>query len=115
VSLAAPYVLCFAVLYCYNNTQPREFGLLIKQQLYFDRYTRILAPTLDPLRDSRIGLQKAAAATDSNSSAVTAEPVTARAVSGAGPVVTDEVRRVTLSTVLQWFFDGCAQCILESF
>ncbi|KAG5184969.1 hypothetical protein JKP88DRAFT_219503 [Tribonema minus] len=45
-----------------NNLRlQREFGLLIKQQLYFDRYTRILAPTLDPLRDSRIGLQKKAA------------------------------------------------------
>ncbi|CAM9283534.1 unnamed protein product [Discosporangium mesarthrocarpum] len=39
---------------------PREFGLLIKQQLYFDRYTRILAPTLDPLRDSRLQLQNRA-------------------------------------------------------
>eukprot|EP00903_Cladosiphon_okamuranus_P020311 g18636.t1 len=36
---------------------PREFGLLIKQQLYFDRYTKILAPTLDPLRDSRMQMQ----------------------------------------------------------
>ena len=36
---------------------PPEFGLLIKQQLYFDRYTKILAPTLDPLRDSRIQMQ----------------------------------------------------------
>ena len=34
-----------------------EFGLLIKQQLYFDRYTKILAPTLDPLRDSRMQMQ----------------------------------------------------------
>lgn len=34
-----------------------EFGLLIKQQLYFDRYTKILAPTLDPLRDSRVKMQ----------------------------------------------------------
>ncbi|CAN0331826.1 unnamed protein product, partial [Ectocarpus sp. 12 AP-2014] len=36
---------------------PREFGLLIKQQLYFDRYTKILAPTLDPLRDSRMQMK----------------------------------------------------------
>ncbi|CAN0279062.1 unnamed protein product, partial [Laminaria digitata] len=35
---------------------PREFGLLIKQALYFDRYTRILAPDLDPLRDDRVTL-----------------------------------------------------------
>lgn len=33
---------------------PREFGLLLKQALYFDRYQKLLAPTLDPLRDSRI-------------------------------------------------------------
>ena len=25
---------------------PREFGLFLKQILYFDRYTRILAPSL---------------------------------------------------------------------
>lgn len=36
---------------------PTEFGLLIKQQLYFDRYTKILAPTLDPLRDSRVQMR----------------------------------------------------------
>lgn len=36
---------------------PLEFGLLIKQQLYFDRYTKILAPTLDPLRDSRMQMK----------------------------------------------------------
>ncbi|CAM9429535.1 unnamed protein product, partial [Choristocarpus tenellus] len=35
---------------------PREFGLLIKQALYFDRYTRLLAPDLDPLRDDRVTL-----------------------------------------------------------
>jgi aarF domain-containing kinase len=33
---------------------PREFGLLLKQALYFDRYQKLLAPTLDPLRDSRV-------------------------------------------------------------
>mmetsp|Transcript_32971 Transcript_32971/g.33578 ORF Transcript_32971/g.33578 Transcript_32971/m.33578 type:complete len:530 (-) Transcript_32971:241-1830(-) len=33
---------------------PREFGLLVKQSLYFDRYLKLLAPTLDPLTDSRI-------------------------------------------------------------
>ncbi|CAN0503764.1 unnamed protein product [Ectocarpus sp. 12 AP-2014] len=35
---------------------PREFGMLIKQALYFDRYTRLLAPELDPLRDDRVTL-----------------------------------------------------------
>lgn len=33
---------------------PREFGLLLKQALYFDRYQKLLAPTLDPLRDKRV-------------------------------------------------------------
>ena len=35
---------------------PREFALLIKQVLYFDRYTRLLAPNLDMTRDDRINL-----------------------------------------------------------
>lgn len=33
---------------------PREFALLVKQALYFDRYTKLLAPDLDPLRDDRV-------------------------------------------------------------
>ena len=33
---------------------PREFALLMKQFLYFDRYTRILAPELDMFGDTRI-------------------------------------------------------------
>jgi len=33
---------------------PREFGLLIKQALYFDRYTKLLAPGLDMMSDSRV-------------------------------------------------------------
>ncbi len=32
---------------------PREFGLLIKQMLYFDRYVKILAPEMDLLRDQK--------------------------------------------------------------
>lgn len=35
---------------------PREFGLLLKQLLYFDRYTQILAPQLQVLQDDRINL-----------------------------------------------------------
>jgi aarF domain-containing kinase len=34
---------------------PREFGLLVKQSLYFDRYLKILAPGLDVISDSRVG------------------------------------------------------------
>eukprot|EP00873_Tetraselmis_striata_P044315 jgi/Tetstr1/464579/TSEL_009335.t1 len=33
---------------------PREFGLLMKQMLYFDRYTQILAPGLQVFNDSRV-------------------------------------------------------------
>ena len=33
---------------------PREFGLLVKQSLYFDRYLKILAPNLNVMDDSRI-------------------------------------------------------------
>lgn len=33
---------------------PREFGLLLKQLLYFDRYTQLLAPSLSVLNDDRV-------------------------------------------------------------
>lgn len=33
---------------------PREFGLLVKQSLYFDRYLKILAPELDVMTDARV-------------------------------------------------------------
>lgn len=33
---------------------PREFGLLVKQSLYFDRYLKILAPNADVMSDSRV-------------------------------------------------------------
>jgi aarF domain-containing kinase len=33
---------------------PREFGILLKQVLYFDRYTRLLAPELDFMEDDRL-------------------------------------------------------------
>lgn len=33
---------------------PREFGLLIKQLLYFDRYVKALAPEMDLLRDQKM-------------------------------------------------------------
>ncbi|VAI86493.1 unnamed protein product [Triticum turgidum subsp. durum] len=35
---------------------PREFALLMKQLLYFDRYTRLLAPSMNMLRDERINI-----------------------------------------------------------
>eukprot|EP00633_Aureoumbra_lagunensis_P001830 CAMPEP_0197291122 /NCGR_PEP_ID=MMETSP0890-20130614/11678_1 /TAXON_ID=44058 ORGANISM="Aureoumbra lagunensis, Strain CCMP1510" /NCGR_SAMPLE_ID=MMETSP0890 /ASSEMBLY_ACC=CAM_ASM_000533 /LENGTH=550 /DNA_ID=CAMNT_0042763711 /DNA_START=74 /DNA_END=1726 /DNA_ORIENTATION=+ len=36
---------------------PREFGLLVKQVLYFDRFQKILAPDLDVFEDERISLR----------------------------------------------------------
>ncbi|KAL3910635.1 MAG: hypothetical protein SGPRY_008986 [Prymnesium sp.] len=38
----------------YGIRLPREFALLLKQVLYFDRYTKILAPDVDVLADERI-------------------------------------------------------------
>ncbi|KAG6552480.1 hypothetical protein Mapa_005900 [Marchantia paleacea] len=38
----------------YGLRFPREFGLLLKQLLYFDRYTRLLAPGLNVFEDDRI-------------------------------------------------------------
>jgi aarF domain-containing kinase len=35
---------------------PREFGLLVKQSLYFDRYLKVLAPKVDVVNDARIML-----------------------------------------------------------
>ena len=40
----------------YGIRFPREFALLIKQVLYFDRYTSILAPGLDVLNDERLSM-----------------------------------------------------------
>mmetsp|Transcript_18644 Transcript_18644/g.56337 ORF Transcript_18644/g.56337 Transcript_18644/m.56337 type:complete len:542 (+) Transcript_18644:141-1766(+) len=40
---------------------PREFALLIKQILYLDRYTRILAPELNWARDDRVDISMRAA------------------------------------------------------
>ncbi|KAF5177514.1 Abc1 family protein [Thalictrum thalictroides] len=40
----------------YGLRFPREFALLMKQLLYFDRYTRLLAPNLNMLQDDRISI-----------------------------------------------------------
>lgn len=42
----------------YGIRFPREFALLLKQVLYFDRYTRLLAPGLDVLSDDRISMNR---------------------------------------------------------
>jgi hypothetical protein len=33
---------------------PRDFVLVVKQMLYFDRYAKVLAPKLNVFRDPRI-------------------------------------------------------------
>ncbi|KAJ8647801.1 hypothetical protein MRB53_000824 [Persea americana] len=40
----------------YGLRFPREFALLLKQLLYFDRYTRLLAPEMNMLQDQRIAI-----------------------------------------------------------
>ncbi|KAH7853632.1 hypothetical protein Vadar_004918 [Vaccinium darrowii] len=40
----------------YGLRFPREFALLMKQLLYFDRYTRLLAPNMNMLQDQRISI-----------------------------------------------------------
>lgn len=40
----------------YGLKFPREFALLLKQLLYFDRYTRLLAPNMNMLQDQRISV-----------------------------------------------------------
>lgn len=42
----------------YGIRFPREFALLIKQVLYFDRYTSLLAPELDVLNDERLAMNR---------------------------------------------------------
>jgi len=60
---------------------PREFGLLIKQALYFDRYTKLLAPELDMMSDDRIsrfgGEESAATSAPVTDDAVVVETVAA--------------------------------------
>eukprot|EP00793_Prasinoderma_coloniale_P004529 PRCOL_00000290-RA len=42
----------------YGLKLPREFGLLVKQILYFDKYVRLLAPDLQVLDDERVNLPR---------------------------------------------------------
>uniref|UniRef100_A0A383VQQ0 Protein kinase domain-containing protein n=1 Tax=Tetradesmus obliquus TaxID=3088 RepID=A0A383VQQ0_TETOB len=48
---------------------PREFGLFVKQLLYFDRYTRILAPELRVFDDARVNWRAPGNSPGSSSSA----------------------------------------------
>lgn len=71
---------------------PREFGLLIKQSLYFDRYTKLLAPELDMMSDDRIASFSANAGGDAPPAAGAAapQPVAAESKSAEKPVVAAE-------------------------
>ena len=59
----------------YGIRFPREFALLVKQVLYFDRYTKILAPDLDVMNDERLAMNtpKAAARGPDSARVVAAE------------------------------------------
>merc|ERR1711920_427936 len=48
----------------YGIRFPREFALLVKQVLYFDRYTRLLAPELDVLSDERLSINRPPSSSD---------------------------------------------------
>jgi aarF domain-containing kinase len=45
---------------------PREFGLLLKQVLYFDRYVRLLAPDMEVVSDERVAFMDSAATLSPN-------------------------------------------------
>jgi len=47
----------------YGIRFPREFALLLKQVLYFDRYTKLLAPNIDVMSDERISSMNMRSAT----------------------------------------------------
>lgn len=64
---------------------PREFGLLIKQALYFDRYTKLLAPDLDMASDPRIARLGGAAPTDESSGTPSAAEVVDVEASSSSP------------------------------
>ena len=48
---------------------PREFGLLLKQVLYFDRYVRLLAPEMEVVSDERVAFMDSAATLSPNAGA----------------------------------------------
>lgn len=49
---------------------PREFGLLLKQVLYFDRYVRLLAPEMEVVSDERVAFMDSAATLSPNAAGV---------------------------------------------
>ena len=69
---------------------PREFALLVKQVLYFDRYTRLLAPGLDVLNDERLSMNRSPSAAGGVADASALPPQTA-ATEEESVVVTAEV------------------------
>ncbi len=57
----------------YGIRFPREFALLIKQVLYFDRYTTLLAPGLDVMNDERLSMNRREGDVDVEAVVVTPE------------------------------------------
>jgi len=74
----------------YGIRFPREFALLIKQVLYFDRYTSILAPGLDVMNDERLAM---------NQPPPSAAATAAVALGGPGPVA-EEMAAEAVSVVV---------------
>lgn len=74
----------------YGIRFPREFALLIKQVLYFDRYTSILAPGLDVMNDERLAM---------NQPPPSAAAAAAVALGGQGPVA-EETAAEPMSVVV---------------
>lgn len=72
----------------YGIRFPREFVLLIKQVLYFDRFTRLLAPNLDVINDERIAMNQRPSSTASDAKIM---PHNGSAQQGVGaPTTTDD-------------------------
>jgi aarF domain-containing kinase len=66
---------------------PREFGLLVKQCLYFDRYLKILAPSVDVFTDSRVTMGGASRTTATTTTVATTTATSATT----GPITTTVV------------------------
>lgn len=78
----------------YGIRFPRDFALLLKQVLYFDRYTSLLAPGLDVLNDERLAMNQmptSGAVPPSTDGIVDAETIQESAVGDSSVVIDVEV------------------------
>jgi predicted unusual protein kinase regulating ubiquinone biosynthesis (AarF/ABC1/UbiB family) len=72
----------------YGIRFPREFALLIKQVLYFDRFTRLLAPDLDVMNDERIAMNQPLRNTERGARLMPKNSSARRG--GGGPIISGE-------------------------